>query len=169
MSYGPIYASPIARAVPFDNTSNGFTATDVQAAIEEATKRLNTLQVTATGLVSTTSATFSTVTGMTLQPPAGTWIGIYTGFFYTQGVNVQAEVTAVKNAAEITYARRIQYDNAAILGLVTLSTNEGGSSAALAFRETFNGTDTVSIQFREVAGGTAYMRERSLILLQVTP
>jgi hypothetical protein len=31
-----VYISPIASSVPFDNSSNGFTSTDVQSAIEEA-------------------------------------------------------------------------------------------------------------------------------------
>jgi len=31
-----IWSSPVSQAVPFDNASNGFTATDAQAAIEEA-------------------------------------------------------------------------------------------------------------------------------------
>lgn len=31
-----ILASPVSRQVPFDNTSNGFTATNAQTAIEEA-------------------------------------------------------------------------------------------------------------------------------------
>lgn len=30
------YASPVSRAVPFDNSTNGFTATEAQSAIEEA-------------------------------------------------------------------------------------------------------------------------------------
>lgn len=30
------YAAPVAKSTPFDNSSNGFTAKDVQSAIEEA-------------------------------------------------------------------------------------------------------------------------------------
>ena len=30
-----IHSTPVAKSTPFDNTSNGFTATDTQAAIEE--------------------------------------------------------------------------------------------------------------------------------------
>lgn len=33
---GPIYVSPVAKAVPFDNSTNGFTADETQSAIEEA-------------------------------------------------------------------------------------------------------------------------------------
>lgn len=33
---GPIYKSPVAGSTPFDNSTNGFVANDVQAAIEEA-------------------------------------------------------------------------------------------------------------------------------------
>jgi hypothetical protein len=36
MSFGPVYKSPISTEIPFDNSTNGFTASDVQAAIEEA-------------------------------------------------------------------------------------------------------------------------------------
>jgi hypothetical protein len=34
--WGPRVYKPVAVSVPFDNTTNGFTADDVQAAIEEA-------------------------------------------------------------------------------------------------------------------------------------
>lgn len=37
MSNLPIFISPVARSVPFDNSTNGFVATNVQTAIEEAT------------------------------------------------------------------------------------------------------------------------------------
>jgi len=30
------YKSPVAKGIPFDNSTNGFTSTEVQAAIEEA-------------------------------------------------------------------------------------------------------------------------------------
>jgi len=33
---GKIQATPVAVTVPFDNSTNGFTATNVQTAIEEA-------------------------------------------------------------------------------------------------------------------------------------
>jgi hypothetical protein len=35
-TYGPVYKSPVAGSVPFDNATNGFVADDTQAAIEEA-------------------------------------------------------------------------------------------------------------------------------------
>lgn len=35
MPNAKVYSSPVAKSTPFDNTTNGFTATDVQAAIEE--------------------------------------------------------------------------------------------------------------------------------------
>ena len=31
-----VYTTPVAKSVPFDNSTNGFTATDTQSAIEEA-------------------------------------------------------------------------------------------------------------------------------------
>lgn len=33
---GKVIITPVSKAVPFDNSTNGFTATDAQAAIEEA-------------------------------------------------------------------------------------------------------------------------------------
>lgn len=32
---GPIYKSPVARSIPFDNSTNGYVSTEVQGAIEE--------------------------------------------------------------------------------------------------------------------------------------
>lgn len=34
-SSGPVYKSPVANSVPFDNSTNGFTADNTQTAIEE--------------------------------------------------------------------------------------------------------------------------------------
>lgn len=36
----PITRSSVARSVPFDNSTNGFIATDVQAAIEESAETI---------------------------------------------------------------------------------------------------------------------------------
>lgn len=169
MSFGPVYTSPIARSVPFDNSANGFAAIEIQAAIEESTKRLVTTQLSQTGLVSTTSSAFAPVSGMSLTPTTGTYVLLFTAFFYTSGVNTQGEVILRVGGVEVAHSRRIQYDDAAILGLVTLSTNQGGSSATIAAQFSVNGSQAVEILFRSATGGTTYIRERTLLLIQVAP
>lgn len=38
MSNGKVISTPVAKAVPFDNSTNGFTANETQTAIEEGTQ-----------------------------------------------------------------------------------------------------------------------------------
>lgn len=59
---GPIYKSGVAKSTPFDNSTNGFVSTDVQAAIEELTLALAT----------TATSTFSWGRSGTVS--SGTWL-----------------------------------------------------------------------------------------------
>lgn len=65
MSKGPIYKSPVARGVPFDNSTNGFTATETQAAIEEAK------------LVASNASRGPTVCGFDGNASNGRWLEFY--------------------------------------------------------------------------------------------
>lgn len=55
----PVYHKPFATNVPFDNSTNGFTATNVQDAIEEAALSLPNVFHQARAVVSGTSVIYT--------------------------------------------------------------------------------------------------------------
>lgn len=142
-------------------------ATTVQDAITASTMATNTLYLSSTSTVSTTSGTYGTISDMTVTPGAGVWVGIFTGNFRSTGVNTNGDLAIHVGGVKMGETTRQQYDNAAILGLVTLSTNEGASSAAIVFKRTFTGSEQVTVKFREISGGTTYVDNRTFLLFQV--
>lgn len=63
MSRNKVYASPVAKAIPFDNSTNGFLSEETQAAIEEA--KQNAEGFPRAGMRSTYNSTIS----------ANSWLG----------------------------------------------------------------------------------------------
>lgn len=74
MSSTYISTTQTAQSIPFDNTGNGFTSTDVQSAIVESTHNLIEGEASATADATTNSGTDSLLTGMTDTPVAGTYL-----------------------------------------------------------------------------------------------
>lgn len=164
MSNGPVYISPVARAVPF-GPAPGFVANNVEDGIIESQKTLLTTFLQATSTVSTTSATYGTIADMTITPPSGKGIIFFTANFRSRGVNTLGNIALFVNGTIVNSTIRQCYDNAAILGLVTLSTNEGACSVSIVYEAQFNGTDVVTIRFNETQGGTTYVDGRSLLFM----
>lgn len=61
----------VAVSVPFDNSTDGWVANNVQAAIEEAPIHLRALNVSGTSTLTVATSTDTLLPGMTLSPPAG--------------------------------------------------------------------------------------------------
>lgn len=105
----------IAKSTPFDNASNGFTSTDVQAAIEELNNKINTSA--SPGFSFGRSGTV--VAGAYLQNEtvpsnvSGRWI--YINNAYVKNVFVSNEDTT-------TYKIEILYHNGNEVGLTSLGT-----------------------------------------------
>lgn len=167
MAQYPIYASPVAITVPFDNSTNGFAAIEVQSGIEEAKNSSNTSYLSATATVSTTSGTFGTIADMTITPTVGTWVGHFTCAFRSTGTNTDGDIAIFVGGVELSETQRPQTDTAAILGLVTLSSNSGGCSGAIVFRRAFTGSEQITVRFRENGGGTMFIDGRTFFLQQV--
>lgn len=70
---GSSFITPVAQGIPFDNSTNGWVANNVQAAIEEAPIHLRAGEVSSTATYTTTT-TDALVTGMTTTPVAGTYL-----------------------------------------------------------------------------------------------
>ena len=86
------FVNNLALATPFDNTSNGFTADNTQAAIEEAKSSSVYYSATGTSTLTTTSATFSVVSGMTITPVAGTYLVMFSADIKARNVNGNGEL-----------------------------------------------------------------------------
>lgn len=164
------FTSPVivAKATPFDNSANGFSAKTVQAAIEEARYLTVNYGVTGTSTVTTTSSNFSTVSGMSIaNPSAGTYLAVWSADVQTGSVNGQAEVAVfVGGTQQTSLTRQTQITVALLLGIIgTCYVREGGSN--IIGPVTVDGTQTVEVKFRSVDGTTQTIRNRGLTLIRI--
>lgn len=74
---GISFITPVAQGIPFDNSTDGWVANDVQMAIEEAPIHLRAGEVNST-VTYTTTTTDALVTSMTITPVAGTYLVWFT-------------------------------------------------------------------------------------------
>ena len=162
----------VAQAIPFDNSSNGFAADNMQSALEEA-KAVGASAspiirtASATALAQTTSNTFTLIPGMSITPPAGKYVVLFNGSIRTTGVNTEAEFGIFLNGTLITNSNRSFRNTANILGLVTLSTNNSANgSSSITFIAT-NGSQAVDVRFRSLGGGGIQVGERTLNIIRV--
>lgn len=70
---GSVYITPVAPGIPYDNSTDGWVANNVQAAIEEAPIHLRAGEVSSTATYTTTT-TDALITGMTVTLVAGTYL-----------------------------------------------------------------------------------------------
>lgn len=119
------------------------------------------IQVSATGNVTTTSATFALVGSMTNTPAAGT----YQLFFNCQASidsDSNGDLTVYVAGSEVTANRR--NISAVASGGTTASVTTAMTIITLV---TVNGSQAVEIRFRENGGGTLTVGNRELILIPV--
>jgi len=75
------WTNPVSKSVPFDNSTNGFTATDAQAAIEEAkTTALGTPRFCRTCVMNGTVSGGNYITPSELTPNRETFYATFTGY-----------------------------------------------------------------------------------------
>lgn len=121
-----------------------------------------------TSAVTTTSSTFSQISSMTLTPPAGTYLTIWSGSFaVTSGANGSGEVALFLAGTQQTVTTRAAGINVALLfGLLGTSTiNPGGDSSITIL--TVNGSQAVNVRFRSVSGNTITAARGNLIMLRI--
>lgn len=161
------YITQVARSVPFDNTTNGFTATDVQAAIEEAQNTLDYIYLSSNSTVSTTSGTYSVVSGMTTTPAAGTYFVLFTGTFRIADNNADGNFAIFKAGTIVTESTRRLFTTVSILlGLLNNSIGASGTPMAVV---TVDGTQTIDGRFRSTNGNAISCDNRTMILIRVLP
>lgn len=150
-----------ARGTPFDNTSNGFTSTDVQGAIEEATHLLSDAETIATANATTTSGTDALITGMTITPAAGNYIVWFSSSVISNNAGAIITVSLYINGVQKADSVR------------TLAPFDGGALSALTARcgvsiqglATVNGSQTIEVRWN-TSGGTATCGPRNLLILR---
>lgn len=154
-----IYVTPVAKSTPFDNSSNGFTATDVQTAIEEAKTIAiagpSGLFVSGISSTSTSSTTYGQLDSLTLT---ATLTGNWAIFFDCQATatnsNTTTYVSIFINGVQNTISERFIDGN----GNFSLKTSQVISVAA---------GQIVTIQWK-VSAHTASVTGRSLIMIKVS-
>lgn len=129
---------------------------------------LNTQITSATGNVSTSSGTASTVSGMTKTPPAGSYLVQFNGSIYTGGASAIGEFGIYKNGVLVTETRRDISCNLQLLGgLITISLNTIGVGTYTAGEIVADGNDIIDVRYRSTNGGTIGFKERVLTLIKV--
>lgn len=161
-------ATPVAKAVPFNNSTNGFAATNVQAAIEEARGTAPLIYVNDLSTQSTSSTTYANITGMTSTPASGTYLVIFNGHATTSGASAGGFFALALAGSTVTDSVREISANLVLLGgLVTVSVNTIGSSMSCVSRITVNGSQAITAQFKSISGGTINVQEKTLSLIKV--
>lgn len=119
------------------------------------------INLTATGAVSTTSNTFSTVGSMTTTPAAGTYL-----VFFTASANItndsNGDFSLFINGTERSVCRR----NIECLASGATA-GEVSGSIAITTIVTVNGAEVVDIRYRENNAGTLSVTERQMIFMRI--
>lgn len=161
------FKSAVAKTVPFDNSSNGFTSIDVQSAIEEAKSSGIYYSAAATSTISTTSGTFSVVGSMTLTPVAGTYLCIFSADVETGNVNGQGEFQFFNGGVAISGTKRqVELEVALLWGSIGTARLNVGAGCFFAV-VTANGTNAIDVRYRSVDGRTVTVTSRSMFMLKV--
>lgn len=155
-----INKSQVASSVPFDNSTNGFTATDVQTAIEEI--RPNATEVSATSDTTTTSSTDVLMTTMTLTPVAGK-------YFVSFSTTVDHSAQSVDVVVSIYVGGSLKTDSvrSVVPRFNGIGANSLSPSVCTNGIVTVNGTQAIEIRWK-VASGTGTAHQRTLDIIKVT-
>lgn len=158
----PIF--PVAQAIPFNNATDGYTAIQVQAAIEEAGTgaHITDYEAVDATTATTTSAAAVLLTSMTLSPAAGRYFASFSTSVQTAGTaNIITCGIYVAGTIVSGTSRTIQpYDGGA------LAAANASGAVAITKIVTVTAGQTVTIEWA-TAGGTGTCFSRTLTLLRV--
>lgn len=159
-AYGSI--NQPAAATPFDNTTNGFTSTNVQSAIEEVTRYLVDGEVTATANANINTGADALLTSMTMTPAAGTYITWFSCDINSgtagAAISISFYVGGVQNAASLR--KIIPFSGG------TLTSGSGRGSVAIQAVLTVNGSQAIEVR-ASTSSGTQTAAARALTTLRV--
>lgn len=155
------FVTQVAVSTPFDNTSNGFAATNVQAAIEEATFNLHESEVSATADTTTTSTTDVLMNSMTLTPAAGSYLTWFSTTVDHSNQSVAVVVSIYVGGVQNTASVRSVIPRFNGAGAITLSPCVATNAVV-----TVNGAQAIEIRWK-TASNTATAHQRTLDILRV--
>lgn len=154
-------SSPTAVSVPFDNSTDGYTATDVQAAIEESSIYNRVIEVSNTTDATTTSGTDAVLTTMSITPTPGSYIAFFNSSMISNSAGAVISTSIYVNSVQIPETLR------------KISPFDGGALSATTARGIMDCTGTVTVTSGQTvdvrwstSGGTATCGARTLILLR---
>jgi hypothetical protein len=129
---------------------------------------LDTLNLNASGQVTTSSTTPATVNGMSVVPTAGTYLIFFNGNIYTDGASAKGQFGIYVNDVLLPETRRdISCALTLLGGLVSISLNAIGVGTNTGTQVELDGNDTVDIKFKSNNGGTIGFSERVMTLIRV--
>lgn len=155
-----ISSTQVASSIPFDNSTNGFTSTDVQTAIEEV-RNLASTEVTATADTTTTSASDVLINTMTITPVAGTYLVWFSTCVDHSNQSVAVVVSIYAGGFLQTASVRSPIPRFNGVGAITLTPN-----VATQAKVTVNGSQAIEARWK-TASGTATAHQRTLTILRV--
>lgn len=143
-----IYANPAAAPAPL--------------------KLINSIVLSGTSSVTTSSGTPATVSGMTYAPSAGKYVIFFSGSIYTDGASAKGEFGIYVDGVLVAETRRDISCNLSLLGgLVTISLNAIGVGTYTGTQVTLNGAQVIDVRFKSNNGGTIGFLERTMIVMKV--
>lgn len=156
------YISQVAKSIPFDNSSNGFAATDVQAAIEESTYNLTDGEVSATNQITAGTGSDALMSGMTFTPVAGSYLVWFSTDINSSTAGAVTSVSIfVGGVQKADSLRKVQpFDGGALSQLA------GRGAVAINGKVTVNGSQAVEIRW-SASNGTNRCSARTLNWLRV--
>lgn len=120
--------------------------------------------VSTNGNVTSTSTTYANISGMTLTPPAGTYLVTFSGnTSATEGGNGETGTFQLAVAGTQVTNSRMTITN--VYALLGTNTTAGGNTLCSVI--TVNGSQAITVQFASQSG-TIQVNERNLIAMMVS-
>lgn len=151
-----------ARAVRFDNSTNGYIADDVQAAIEESNTHLLAIEVSATATASTGSGTDVLLTTMSITASAGTYLVWFSTDVTSATAGAAISFSLYNNGVQIATTLR------KIIPFSGGTLTSGNARAAVSINKSVTIT-TGALEVRwSVSSGTSTCAARTFNMLRIT-
>lgn len=154
--------SPVARAIPFDNTTDGWLATDVQDAIEEAPIHLRSVQVSSTaGFTISSTGADVLLTTMTITATPGTYIAWFSSDITSANGGSAIACSFYNNGTQMTSSMR------KIIPFSGGTLTSGNARAVMSFQDTPVITAGALEVRCSISSSTATANDRTLTMLRV--
>lgn len=129
---------------------------------------INSLVLTGSTPVTTSSATPSLVSGMTIKPAPGSYLVFFNGSASTNGANASGSFGLYLNGILISETKRdISCQLQLLGGLVSISLNTIAVGTYSGGKVTMDGTNTLELRYFSANGGTIGFSDRTMMLIKV--